>query len=172
MYKRVDDDVADAEQTVEAKHVILGAGAIGSTKILLRSKENGLNVSDKLGDGFSTNGDVLGWSFNGRHGVNAIGVHSKVAEYVPETPGPTITTVADFRKTGGPNFDSHHIVEDFGIPNNLRSPYVLGLIVAAMTNGLRKYPNYAIFKKFFQVWHFLRHCDRGSWFVIRRRNRV
>lgn len=151
MYKRVDDDAADAEQTVEAKHVILGAGAIGSTKILLRSKENGLNVSDKLGDGFSTNGDVLGWSFNGRHGVNAIGVHSKAAQYVPETPGPTITTVADFRKTGGPNFDSHHIVEDFGIPNNLRSPYVLGLIVAAMTNGLRKYPNYAIFKKFFQM---------------------
>lgn len=37
------------EQTVRARYVILGAGAIGSTKILLRSKERGLDVSDEIG---------------------------------------------------------------------------------------------------------------------------
>lgn len=48
------------EQTVHATHVILGAGAIGSTRILLRLKERGLDVPDEIGKRFSTNGDALG----------------------------------------------------------------------------------------------------------------
>lgn len=45
---------------VHAKEaVFLGAGAIGSTEILLRSKELGLPVSSRLGTGMSGNGDIL-----------------------------------------------------------------------------------------------------------------
>lgn len=49
---------------VHAKEcVFLGAGSIGTTEILLRSKEMGLPVCGKVGVGMSGNGDMLafGW---------------------------------------------------------------------------------------------------------------
>ncbi|NQX95928.1 MAG: GMC family oxidoreductase, partial [Erythrobacter sp.] len=49
--------------TITADHVILGAGAIGSTEILLRSREKGLSTSNRLGQGFSGNGDALGFAY-------------------------------------------------------------------------------------------------------------
>ncbi len=45
---------------VTAHIVILAAGTLGSNEILLRSKEKGLAVSDRLGEGYSSNGDQLG----------------------------------------------------------------------------------------------------------------
>lgn len=45
---------------VHAKNaVFLGAGAIASTEILLRSKERGLSLSDEVGRNMSGNGDIL-----------------------------------------------------------------------------------------------------------------
>ena len=41
------------------KFVFLGAGALGSTEILLRSKEMGLKMSKKVGENMSGNGDML-----------------------------------------------------------------------------------------------------------------
>jgi hypothetical protein len=42
---------------VAADLVVIGAGALGSTEILLRSRERGLPLSGKLGSRFSGNGD-------------------------------------------------------------------------------------------------------------------
>ena len=61
-----------ASLTVVADMVILAAGTLGSTEILMRSKELGLPLSDELGVHFSANGDVLGFAFDGRSPVNAI----------------------------------------------------------------------------------------------------
>jgi hypothetical protein len=41
------------------KCVFLGAGSLGTTEILLRSKEMGLQVSDRIGESMSGNGDML-----------------------------------------------------------------------------------------------------------------
>lgn len=41
------------------KCVFLGAGSLGTTEILLRSKQMGLEVSDSVGTGMSGNGDIL-----------------------------------------------------------------------------------------------------------------
>lgn len=41
------------------KAVFLGAGAIGTTEILLRSKDMGLKMSDQVGQNMSGNGDIL-----------------------------------------------------------------------------------------------------------------
>lgn len=41
------------------KAVFFGAGSIGTTEILLRSKQMGLSMSDWVGRGMSGNGDVL-----------------------------------------------------------------------------------------------------------------
>jgi hypothetical protein len=43
------------------KLVFFGAGSIGTTEILLRSKQMGLDMSDDLGTEMSGNGDMLGF---------------------------------------------------------------------------------------------------------------
>ena len=59
---------------VDAKTVVLAAGTLGSTEILLRSRERGLGVSDRLGMSFSANGDIIAFALGGRERVNGIGV--------------------------------------------------------------------------------------------------
>ena len=60
--------------TVTADVVVLAAGTLGSTEILLRSREQGLAVSDRLGKGFSANGDIIAFGYGAKLPVNAIGV--------------------------------------------------------------------------------------------------
>jgi cholesterol oxidase len=60
--------------SVGADIVVLAAGTLGSTEILLRSRENGLTLSDRLGHGFSANGDIIAFGYGGSVPVNAIGL--------------------------------------------------------------------------------------------------
>ena len=48
------------------KFVFLGAGTLGTTQILLRSKQMGLKMSDRVGTGMSGNGDILAFGFASR----------------------------------------------------------------------------------------------------------
>lgn len=97
-----------APMSITADHVILGAGAIGSTEILLRSRAKGLALSDRLGTRFSGNGDALGFAYDAyfkaeKDGdtikagpIHAMGVGT--ADVAPEIyPGPCITGVIDMR---------------------------------------------------------------------------
>jgi len=63
-----------APRFVEAKAVVLAAGTLGSTEVLLRSRDRGLAVSDCLGERFSANGDIIAFTLGGKQRVNAIGV--------------------------------------------------------------------------------------------------
>ncbi len=65
---------AAAEQSIIADVVVLAAGTLGSTEILLRSREAGLAVSDRLGERFTGNGDVLAFAYNNNVPINGIGV--------------------------------------------------------------------------------------------------
>ncbi|RFU75515.1 cholesterol oxidase [Trichoderma arundinaceum] len=77
------------------KAVFLGAGAIGTTEILLRSKQMGLSMSDWVGRGMSGNGDLLAFGHNCEQEVNARGMPTPD----PNNPvGPTITSAIDDRK--------------------------------------------------------------------------
>ncbi|KAH6607097.1 cholesterol oxidase [Trichoderma cornu-damae] len=77
------------------KAVFLGAGAFGTTEILLRSKQMGLSMSDWVGRGMSGNGDVLAFGHNCEQEVNALGKPTPD----PTNPvGPTITSAIDNRK--------------------------------------------------------------------------
>ena len=149
-FKRVDDNSTGQEQIVQANYVILGAGAIGSTKILLRSKQNGLGISDRVGLGFSTNGDVLGTSYNGDNVANSIGYPTDKMEDVESPPGPTITTVADFRKLIK-DFNQQHVIEDFSVPCNTAKIYKVGLALSAIMFGTKEYPPREQFEKRMQV---------------------
>lgn len=62
------------ELTVTAEAVILSAGTLGSTEILLRSRDRGLALSDRLGQRFSANGDIIAFGYGARIPVDAIGV--------------------------------------------------------------------------------------------------
>ncbi len=82
---------------VRADKVILSAGALGSTEILMRSRERGLKLSDRLGKRFTGNGDVLGFGYNNDDPIQGIGLGRKGTDQVAKV-GPCITSVIDMRE--------------------------------------------------------------------------
>lgn len=64
----------EGEREMTANAVILAAGTLGSTEILLRSRERGLALSDRLGHRFSANGDIIAFGYGAKIPVDAIGV--------------------------------------------------------------------------------------------------
>lgn len=60
----VKDTATGKIRTLTAKMVILAAGTLGSTEILLRSRSDALQFSQTLGHQFSTNGDVWAFAYN------------------------------------------------------------------------------------------------------------
>ncbi|MDX2153556.1 MAG: GMC family oxidoreductase [Bryobacteraceae bacterium] len=102
--------------TLEAANVILAAGSINSTEILMRSEMRGLKVSPRLGSGFSGNGDFFGLAYNGDHRTNTLGLGRKVE--VPGAgcpPGPTI--VAALRYNGKLPVEQRIVIEDLSFPS-------------------------------------------------------
>ena len=96
------------ESTEEvAKRVVLAAGSLGSSEILLRSRDEYgsiSNLSPYLGHGWSSNGDFLTPAFYpGRR--------------IDPTVGPTITCAIDF--LDGSQNGARFFVEDGGFPNLL-----------------------------------------------------
>ena len=65
-FKTADDQL----EQVMAGIVIVAAGSLGSTEILLRSRDKGLGLSDRLGKGFSSNGDDIVLGVNQKTLVN------------------------------------------------------------------------------------------------------
>ncbi|KAI9686139.1 MAG: hypothetical protein M1822_003794 [Bathelium mastoideum] len=76
------------------KFVFLGAGTLGTTEIMLRSKQRGLPLSDQVGQNMSGNGDLLAFGYNTNAEVNGIG---REQPNVDKPVGPTITGVIDCR---------------------------------------------------------------------------
>ena len=67
-------DVNAASWVLTAGVVILAAGTLGSTEILLRSRDRGLSVSGQLGKRFSANGDIIAFGYGAKVPINAVGV--------------------------------------------------------------------------------------------------
>jgi len=70
----------DRAMALTAEMVILAAGTLGSTEILLRSREYGLAISDRTGERFSANGDIIAFGYGAKIPVNAIGVGHPVKD--------------------------------------------------------------------------------------------
>jgi cholesterol oxidase len=70
----VGPDRSRPEIEIEAPVVVLAAGTLGSTEILLRSREAGLALSDCLGTRFSANGDIIAFGYGAKTPVNGVGV--------------------------------------------------------------------------------------------------
>jgi cholesterol oxidase len=86
---------------VSADIVVLAAGSLGSTEILLRSKNNGLlTLSNNVGESFTGNGDFLGFAYNCDEEINGIGFgHRPTVDNGKEREkvGPCITGIIDMR---------------------------------------------------------------------------
>ena len=116
---------------VSADRVILAAGCVGTTELLLRCKERGTlpNLSPALGEGFSTNGDYLAFLDDTDFRVSL-------------TRGPVTTSFAHFNTPeANPNSDvmRFHTIEDQGIPRALASLVGSGVpLLQSISKGRRK----------------------------------
>lgn len=102
--------------SVEADVVILSAGTLGSTEILLRSRAAGLPVSDALGTRLSGNGDVLAWAYNADREINGIGFGSRNPSELQPV-GPCITGIIDLRDR--PQLDDGMVIEEGSVPGGI-----------------------------------------------------
>jgi cholesterol oxidase len=101
--------------TMDVANVILAAGALNSTEILLRSASRGLGLSERLGSNFSGNCDFFGLAYNGDFQTDAVGFGNRAAGLGTGVPGPT--TVGVIRYDGGLPFEQRIVVEDFTFPS-------------------------------------------------------
>jgi len=106
--------------TLHARIVILAAGTLGSTEILLRSQARDpdkVKFSNHLGSRFSTNGDVLAFGYAQKQEVNAV-AHADFADKAELRSkrgiGPTITGMFTVKTDSGPV-----TIEDGAIPSAL-----------------------------------------------------
>ena len=95
------------------KLVIISGGALGSTELLLRSKEKGLSVSPMLGKHFTGNGDMLGFGYNCDDTINGMGKGKHFEDKELPPVGPCITGIIDMRNqpvlTDGMTFEEGSI---------------------------------------------------------------
>ncbi len=117
---------------LSADIVVLAAGTLGSTEILLRSKAHGLALSDKVGHYFSGNGDVVGFGYNYDHPVNGIGF-GLFPQGEQEPVGPCITGIIDLRHQ--PQLEKGIVIEEGSIPTILSTFLATAFAAAARTSG-------------------------------------
>ena len=120
------------EQMITADHVIISAGTLGSTEILLRSAEAGLSLSGQLGHHFTGNGDVLGFAYNADIPIHGIGLGRLPAASQPPV-GPTIAGVIDLRHQQ--DLEDGAVIEDGALPGALASIMPAVFSMAAKMSG-------------------------------------
>lgn len=116
---------------IRAKKVVLAAGALGSTEILVRSESDTLRFSRQLGQRCSTNGDALLVDYATDRDVGAV-ADQEVAPRERKV-GPTITGILDLRDGDGVT------VEELAVPAALRRVFAE---VFATVNTLHSLPEH------------------------------
>lgn len=105
-------DGEGSERDVSARHVFVCAGALGSTELLLRSRDQHGTLPDlpqSLGQGYSGNGDFLSFGFD-------------LPDDAEPVAGPTITTASVVRADTSAG-EKWFVIEEGGF-----SPQVAGLV--------------------------------------------
>jgi cholesterol oxidase len=104
--------------TLDAGEVVLSAGSLNSTEILLRSEAHGLPVAPALGTKFNGNGDFFGLAYNGDSETDVLGY--RPGDVPPPAgdsaaPGPNIVGIVRYSKDLP---EAQRIaVEDFSFPS-------------------------------------------------------
>jgi cholesterol oxidase len=124
----------DQSRSVTADTVILAAGTLGSTEVLLRSAAAGLPLSNALGTRFSGNGDMIGLTYNAEEPINGIGLGSRSVRG-REPVGPCSTVFIDHRNQ--PNISEGKVIMDSAIPGAF-GPFLSEALAAGLDlTGIR-----------------------------------
>jgi len=100
-----------------ASVVVLAAGALGSTEILLRSRAYGLALSETLGHRFSGNADVLGLAYHTDRRTDSLGFGTGADSRARDPVGPTITSAAAYGGQG--RLRDRFLIQEGAIPHAL-----------------------------------------------------
>ena len=119
-------------QFVTADVVVLAAGTLGSTQILLRSRASGLPVSDRLGCGFSANGDTLAFAYDTDSPVQGVGLgRRRPADGT--VVGPAIAGLIDLRHPDASQKDAL-IIQEGAIPGALAAMLPMVMYATSLEN--------------------------------------
>jgi cholesterol oxidase len=119
--------------SIRAKHaVVVSAGSLGSTEIMLRSRVKGLKLPDTVGTRFSGNGDFFGVAYNSdqRTDILGFGNHPNDPPRSNVKAGPTIMGVIRYDRNKP--LKEQITVEDLSVPRAgvTRTREVLGILSA------------------------------------------
>ncbi|HKA22085.1 MAG TPA: GMC family oxidoreductase [Blastocatellia bacterium] len=151
-------------KTVTADIVIVAAGCLGTSEIMLRSKRKGTlpNLSDKVGYGFSTNGDYIAFL-------------EKTKERVSLIRGPVTTSFGHFNTTDpntGGDTAMFHTLEDQGIPPALASVLGEGVpLIRSLGKGNQGLP-FVLFAILKFLWKRLRESVHALFTNYRERGDI
>lgn len=116
------------EHVVRASAVVIAAGSLGSTGILLRSRDRGLGVGRRLGHHFGGNADRAGYGYNTDTFIGAIG---RGTDGEGQPVGPTIASMTVHFDEKGRSF----LIQDGAVPSQMVLPTRLLLSAAAVIRG-------------------------------------
>ncbi len=89
---------------------------MGSNKIMQRSQEkSGIQLSDQLGQGFSGNGDTIGFGYNGDDKTNIESYGNVTRYFWEDIVGPGSVAIAQHNNKG--NLLNKFVIEDASIPS-------------------------------------------------------
>ncbi|UXI69415.1 GMC family oxidoreductase N-terminal domain-containing protein [Tahibacter amnicola] len=123
-------DRAPYRGSVLASRVVLAAGSLGSTQVLLRSAAMGLPVSPRVGTRVSANGDYLGLGYNAAVQTDTFGFGDGAALADTRGVGPTITSAARYASS---NARERFLIEEGAWPRALTD--ALRLALPALANA-------------------------------------
>lgn len=117
---------ATTPRSILAKRVVLSAGTLGTTAILLRSRD-ALDLSNRLGEGFSGNGDNFAVAYNSDRVTDAQGFGTRTGPRSRILAGPSITSVMRFG-ADQPDLRQRFTVQDLTAPSALVDVFRLALM--------------------------------------------
>lgn len=123
------------KKQITADQIFLGAGAKGSTQILMRSQKGDLSFSSALGTKLSANGDVMGLSYNTNRKTNVIASSRSQLKDGQGQNGLIIASYADYRN---PSLEgdvmSQFLLLDGVVPSALAPTVAKALATYALLN--------------------------------------
>ncbi len=150
---------ANPPAQVSAEVVILAAGTLGSSAILLRSQKCGLPLSGMLGQHFSGNGDMLGYAYNGNAPINEVGLGTNPPN--PQVPiGPCITGLIDLRNES--DLEMASVVEDASLPGGIGGTLPGMFAAASLVLGKNTAPGDLLQQQYRQAVSLLRGPYHGA----------
>jgi cholesterol oxidase len=126
------DEAPGADRAIEADQLILAAGTLGTTELLLRNRARFPLLSSMLGQRFSSNGNLLTFVFNAREKTDGV-ARPRLLE---PSRGPVITSAIRLPDQGDGGDGPGGYIEDAGYPLfldwalELTRPHALGRLAA------------------------------------------